>query len=135
MTEEQNSDKICKKSLKKETPPLYGNGCSFDQKSKSCPYKAGLNRLKSYKSSNLLLWKINIRKSFPTAATHFFQLRLYPSTGEISHQYLLTITIQCSTLSELRLFSLCRKRCAPTMKPKPFLMILKSLQFYLFYVQ
>ena len=55
MTEKQNSVKICTKSTRKETPPIYGNRCSFDQKRKSCPYKAGIKWLKSYKSSNLLL--------------------------------------------------------------------------------
>ena len=32
MTEKQNSVKICTKSTKTETPPIYGNRCSFDQK-------------------------------------------------------------------------------------------------------
>ena len=54
MTEKQNSVKTCTKSPKKETTLIYGNGCSFDQKRKGCPYKAGMNRLNSYKSSNLL---------------------------------------------------------------------------------
>ena len=34
MTEKQNSVKICTKSIKTETPPIYGNRCSFDQKGK-----------------------------------------------------------------------------------------------------
>ena len=55
MTEKQNNVKTCTKSPKQETPPIYGNRCSSDQKRKSCPNKAGLNRLKSYKNSNLLL--------------------------------------------------------------------------------
>ena len=55
MTEKRNSVKICAKSTKTETPPIYGNRCSFDQKRKSCPYKAGMKWLKSYKSSKLLL--------------------------------------------------------------------------------
>ena len=32
MTEKRNSVKICTKSRKTETPPIYGNRCSFDQK-------------------------------------------------------------------------------------------------------
>ena len=40
---------------KKERPLLYGDRCSFDQKRKNCRYKAGINRLKSYKGSKLLL--------------------------------------------------------------------------------
>ena len=55
MTEKRNSVQICTKSTKTETPPVYGNRCSFDQKRKSCPYKAGMKWLKSYKSNNLLL--------------------------------------------------------------------------------
>ena len=55
MTEKQNSVKTCTKSPKRETPPIYGNRCNFNQKRKSCPYKAGIIRLESYKSSNLLL--------------------------------------------------------------------------------
>ena len=31
MTEKQNSVETCTRSLKKETPPIYGNRCSFDQ--------------------------------------------------------------------------------------------------------
>ena len=54
-TEKRNGVKICNRSLKKETTPIYGNRCSFDQKRKSCLFKAGMNQLKSYKSSNLLL--------------------------------------------------------------------------------
>ena len=38
-----------------ETTPINKNRCSFDQKRKSCPYKAVVNRLKSYKSIKLLL--------------------------------------------------------------------------------
>ena len=34
MTEKQNSVKTCTKSPKKETPSIYGNRCSFDQKGK-----------------------------------------------------------------------------------------------------
>ena len=52
MTEKQNSVKTCNKSPKKETPSIYGNLCRFDQKRKGCPYKAGMNRLKSYKAAN-----------------------------------------------------------------------------------
>ena len=32
MTEKRNSVKICTKSTKTKTPPIYGNRCSFDQK-------------------------------------------------------------------------------------------------------
>ena len=42
--EKQNSVKTCTKSPKKETHSIYGNRCSFDQKRKGCPYKAGVNR-------------------------------------------------------------------------------------------
>ena len=55
MTEKQNSVKSCTRSKKMETPTIYGNRCSFDQKRKSSPYQAGKKRLKSYKSSKLLL--------------------------------------------------------------------------------
>ena len=37
---------------------------------------------------------------------------MYTTTGEASHQYLLTIRIQCSSLSKLNNFSLYKKRCA-----------------------
>ena len=55
MTEKQNSVKHCTKSAKRETPPIYGNRCSFDQKRKICPYKAGMKWLKLNRSSKLLL--------------------------------------------------------------------------------
>ena len=64
MTEGQKSFKNCTMTPKKETPPIYGNRWSFDQKTKSCPNKTDMNRLKSYKSSKLLLYKIIFRKSF-----------------------------------------------------------------------
>ena len=83
----------------------------------------------------MLLWKIILQTSFPTTATRFFQLRTYTTTGEISHQYLLTIRIRCSSLSNLNNLSLCRNRCAATIKPKSHRMILQSLQFILFCVQ
>ena len=54
--------KVAHQVRKKGNTPNYGNRCSFDQKRKGCPYKAGMNRLKSYKSSNLLLWKIILLK-------------------------------------------------------------------------
>ena len=54
-TEKQNSVKTCTKSPRKETTPIYRNRCCFDQRRKSCPNKAGRNRLKTYKSGNLLL--------------------------------------------------------------------------------
>ena len=116
MTEKQNSVKTCTKSPKKETLSIYGNRCSFDQKRKGCPYKAGMNQLKSSKSSNLLLCIIILQISFPTTATRFFQLRTYPTTGEVSHQYLLTIRIQCTNLSKSNKFFLHKKRCAATIK-------------------
>ena len=45
--EKQNSVKTCTKSPKTKTPAIYGNRCGFDQKRKGCPFKAGMNRLKS----------------------------------------------------------------------------------------
>ena len=39
MTEKQNSVKTCTKYPEKETPSIYGNRCSFDQKGKGCPKK------------------------------------------------------------------------------------------------
>ena len=47
MTEKQNSVKTCTRSPKKETPAIYGNRYSFDQKRKSCPYKACVIQLES----------------------------------------------------------------------------------------
>ena len=104
MTEKQNSVKICTKSTKTKTPPIYGNRCSFDQKRKSCPYEAGMNRLKSYESGKLLLWKIILWKSSSTAATRSFQLPTYPTTDEISQQLLPTIRFQCSPFVEIEQF-------------------------------
>ena len=37
MTEKRNSVKICTKTTQTETPPIYGNCCSFNQKRKRCP--------------------------------------------------------------------------------------------------
>ena len=88
-----------------------------------------------YKQQLATLKKHFFKKSLPTTATRFFQLPTYPTTGEVSHQYLLKIRIQCSTLSKKNKFSLCRKRCAATIKLKSLLMILQSLQFFLFCVQ
>ena len=101
MTEKQNGVETCTKSPKNETPPIYGNRCSFDQKRKSCPYKAGMKRLKAYKRNSLLLWNFILRKSFSTVATRFLQLPTYSTAGEISQQYLLTIRFQYSTFVEI----------------------------------
>ena len=60
---------------------------------------------------------------------------MYQTTGEACHQYLLTIRIQCSTLSKLNNFSQYRNRCAATIKQKSLLMVLQSFQFILFCVQ
>ena len=60
MTEKQNSVITCTKFPKRETPSVYGKRCSFDQKRKSCPYKAGVKQLKSHKSSNLLIWNFSL---------------------------------------------------------------------------
>ena len=127
MTEKQDNVKNCAKAPKKETTYIDGNRCSYDQKRKSCPYEAVMKRLKSYKSSNLLHCKIILQKSLPTTATRFFQLRTYPTTGDVSHPYTPTIRIQCSTLSKLNNFSICRKRCAATIKPKSLLLIQQGL--------
>ena len=43
--------------------------------------------------------------------------------------------MQCSNLLKWNKFSLHKKRCAATIKPKSLLMILESLQFILFCVQ
>ena len=109
--------------------------CSFDQKRKGGPYKARMNRLKSHKSINMLLSKVIRWKLFSTTATRFFQPPAHSANGENSHEYLLTITFQCSTLSKLNKFSHCRKRCAATVKPNSLFMTLQSLQFILFGVQ
>ena len=94
-----------------------------------------MNWLESYKSSNLLLCKIILKIPLPTTATRFFPLRMYSSTVEVSDQHLRMIRTQCSNLSELNNFSLCKKQCAATIKPKSLLMIQQSLQFILFCVQ
>ena len=60
--------------------------------------------LKSYRSSDLLVWKIILRKLFTITAKRFFQLPTYLTIFENSHQYLLTIRIQCSTLMKLNKF-------------------------------
>ena len=74
---------------------------ALTKKKKSCLYKAGMNRLKSYKIRNVLLRKFFLWKSSSTAATRFFQLSTYPTTGEISQQNLPTIRFQCSTFVEI----------------------------------
>ena len=80
MTEPQKSFKTCTNSPKKETPSIYWNRCSFDQKRKSCPFKAGMNRLKSYKKQQL-----------PTLQNHFLNIvannsnSLLPATNVPNH--------------------------------------------------
>ena len=101
MTVKQNIVETCARSLKKETLVIYRNSCSFDQKGKSCSYKAGMNRLKSYKSSNMLLWKFSFWRSSSTAATRFFQLPTNPVTGKISQEYLPTVRFQCSAFVKI----------------------------------
>ena len=57
LIEKQVSVETCTKSTKRETFPIYGSRCTFDQNRNGYPYKAGMSRLKPYKSSKLLLWK------------------------------------------------------------------------------
>ena len=135
MTEKQNSFKTCTKSPQKETPSIYGKRCSFDQKTKRLPYEADMNRLKSYKSRNLLLAKSFYKYRSQQQQLASSSLGTYPTPGEVSLQYLRTIRTQCSNLWKLNNFSLYKKRCAATIKPKSLLMILPSLQFILFCVQ
>ena len=108
---------------------------ALTKKRKSCPFKAGMNRLKLYKSGKLLHWKIILQISSSTAASHFFQLPTYPTTGEISQQLLPTIKFQCSAFVEIEFFSRCKERYTTTINPYSLLMILQSLQFFLFCVQ
>ena len=54
MTEKQNSVNSGTLSLKNKIPTIYGNHCSFDQKTKKSPNKVGYNQLESYISGNLL---------------------------------------------------------------------------------
>ena len=94
-----------------------------------------MNRLKSYKSRILLLAKSFYKYRSQQQQLASSSLRTYPTPGEVSLQYLRTIRTQCSNLWKLNNFSLYKKRCAATIKPKSLLMILASLQFILFYVQ
>ena len=132
MTGKQNTVKTCTKSPKKEKPPTYGNRSSSYQKRKCCPDKAGMNQLKSCKTSNLLLCKINLELSFPTTATRFLQLRTYPTTGEVSKQDLLTVRIQWSNLSKLINFFLYKKRCAAIKNPSLSLWSYKACNLFYF---
>ena len=118
----------------KETPPIIGKRCSFDRKRKDGPYKAGmnLNWLKSYKSSNLLLWKY-IFKNFPQ------QQQLVSSSYQRTKPPVKFLNKSClrscfsaQPLSKMNTFILCRKRCATTLKQYSLLKILQSLQFILF---
>ena len=109
MTEKQNSVKTCSKTSKKETPTIYGSRCSCDLKRKTYPYEVGMNRLKSYKSRNLLLWQFILSKPFSTSATRFFQQPTYSTPGEILNQNPRTLRFQWSTLSKLNSFSFSRK--------------------------
>ena len=88
MTEKQNSVKTCTRSIEKETPPIYGNRCSFDQKRKNCPFKAGTNQLKSFKSSNLPLWIFLNSSNSLLAATnvpnHLWNFSTIPAYDQIS---------------------------------------------------
>ena len=85
---------------KKETPSIYGTRWVFDQKRKSCPHEVGMNRLKSYKSGNMLIWKIILQKLFSATATPFLQRPTYPTASGISHQYQSTIKNPCPAFVE-----------------------------------
>jgi len=79
-------------NAKNHLPPIYGSLRVCDQKGKGCLYKVGMNRLKSYRSSILLLEKINLQKIVRSNSNSL--LSTYPTTGEICHQYLPTISAQ-----------------------------------------
>ena len=135
MTEKQKSVKTCTKSPKKATTFIYGNYCSSDQKAKSCPNKADMNRLKSKKAVTCYT-----KKSFFKNRSQLQQLisSVYqPTQPRVNFLIKTCLRSDFSSQSLLKLnnFSLCRKRCATTIKHKAVLMILQSLQFILFCVQ
>ena len=76
-----------------------------------------------------------LKKQLLTLANSFFYLPTYSTTGKVSHHYLHTIRNQCSTLSKLNNFAICRKRCAATTKSESLLMILQSSQITLLCVE
>ena len=134
MTEKQNSVKTCTKSPKREALPIYGNPCSFNQKRKSCPYKAGMKRLKSYKSSNLLLWKF-IFKSLQQQQLAFCSYQRTQPLVKFLNNTCLRSDFSTQPLSKLKNFYFCKKRCTTTINPYFLLMILQSLQFILFCIR
>ena len=101
LTEKQTSVNNCTRPPKKKTPPIYINRCGFGQKGYGCPYKASMDRLKTYKWGNSVLCKIILQKTFSITSARFCQLAAYSTTGEFSQQNPPTIRIQCPTCVEI----------------------------------
>ena len=117
-TEKQNSVKTCTSPQKRKHLPYMGGVAASTKKGKVVHIKQvwiGWNHLKA---ANCCSESSFFKKPFSTTATCFFQLSAHSTNVEILHQHLLPITFQSSTLSKLSNFSLCRKRCATTMKSK-----------------
>ena len=100
----KNSVKSCTRSLKQETPHIYGTRCNFDQQRKSCFKKSRYESVKIVEKRQLASLKNYSSKSSSTAATRFFQLPTYTTTGENSQKYLPSIRFQCSTFVEIEYF-------------------------------
>ena len=131
MTEKGKSVKTCTRCLKQETPPIYGNRCSFDQKSKGSPQKAGMNWLKT-----ALCYSEK-----PFFENHPQQQQLLSSSYQRTQPQVNFLTksslrseFSAQLLSRLNDLSLCTKRCTTKLKHKSLLLILQNLQFILFCV-
>ena len=100
---QEKSKEIGTKSRKQKTPSMFGIHFVFDQKRKrkECPYMVGMNRLKSYKSRNMLLWKIMFSEPFSTTTTHFAELPTCPNHLWYFSPNHFTIKIHCSNFFEI----------------------------------
>ena len=123
---ETNSVKTCTMSSKKETTALFANRCSFDQRKGKVVHTKqvwiGWNHIKAatcYSGNSFT----KVRSHQQQLASSSYQ-RTQPMVEFLLN--LLTITIQCSFLSKLNNFSLCRKQCAAGTKPKFHFMILQT---------
>ena len=136
MTEKQNSVKTCTKSTKKETPPIYGNQCSYNQKRKSCPCKAGMKRLKSYRMKAATCYSENsFFKSLQQQQLASCSYQRTQPLVKFLNNTCLWSDFSTQLLSKLNNFYFCKKRFTTTINPYFLLMILQSSQLILFCVR
>ena len=127
----KKKNKIYTEPLRKEPPSIYGVRCFCDQKSRGCPYKVGMKWLKSFKSSDLLLWKITPWKKPHEQQFAFYNYQHTQALVKNLFNYCPRSERIAQPLSKLIDFSPLPEELYNYKKTETLLIILQNLQFVL----